>query len=112
MPNRAYDASAAQKTAATPAASIRKRIAAIALALALLAPSLFIVAEAHHDCAGDGCEVCHVLAIAVSIAHESADVAAPTATAALALFFAVLVVVAPVRPSATTLVGLKVRLDC
>ena len=56
--------------------------------------------------------MCHGLAIAVSIAHESADVPAATTTAALALFFALLAVAAPVRPNATTLVGLKVRLDC
>ena len=108
----AHDAQAQRSAMLTPAAATRKRIVAIVLALALLAPSLFIVAEAHHDCAGDGCEVCHALAIAVSIAHESADVPTATATAALVLFFALLSVTAPVLPSATTLVGLKVRLDC
>ena len=47
--------------------NVRTRIAALVLTFVLLAPALFIVAEAQHDCQGDECQVCQVLAIASSI---------------------------------------------
>ncbi len=92
--------------------SVFARIAAIALAFALLAPSLFIVCEAHHDCTGDGCQVCQAIAVASAITHTAADVPAPSCVPALvcALVSAAFAIV--VRTSATTLVSLKVRLDC
>lgn len=94
------------------ASSLFARIAAVAIALALIAPSLFIVCEAHHDCSGDGCQVCHVLVIASSIAHADADVPAGSSTPAFILAFALLALASLVRACSTTLVGLKVRLDC
>ncbi len=92
--------------------SLFARIAAAAIALALIAPSLFIVCEAHHDCSGDGCQVCHVLAIASSIAHADVDVPAGSSTPALIPAFALLAFASVVRACSMTLVGLKVRLDC
>ena len=88
------------------------RIAAVAITLALIAPSLFIVCEAHHDCSGDGCQVCHVLAIASSLAHADSD--APTGSSAPVLLPALVpLTLAPVvRACATTLVDLQVWLDC
>ena len=88
------------------------RIAMVAVALALIAPSLFIVCEAHHDCSGDGCQVCHVLAIASSISHADADVPAESSTPAFVTALALLALSSVARAGATTLVGLKVRLDC
>lgn len=95
-----------------PGGSLFARIAAVAVVLALIAPSLFIVCEAHHDCSGDGCQVCHVLVIASSIAHADADVPAGSSTPAFILAFALLALASLVRACSTTLVGLKVRLDC
>ena len=88
------------------------RIAAIALAFALLEPSLFIVCEAHHDCTGDGCQVCQAIAVASAITHTAADVPASSCAPALVCVLVSAVLAIVVRTSATTLVSLKVRLDC
>ncbi len=98
--------------AGVPGGSLVARIMAIAIAFALIAPSLFIVCEAHHDCSGDGCQVCQVLAVASSITHAAADVPTGPGTLALACAIAPLTLVASARVGAMTLVGLKVRLDC
>lgn len=92
--------------------SLNMRIASMMLACALIIPSLFIIAEAQHDCPGDGCEICHVLADAIAATHTGADI--PTHTAQIAPIFtlALLCVVQCNRTTAKTLVGLKVRLDC
>ena len=63
--------------------NVRTRIAALVLTFVLLAPVLFIVAEAQHDCQGDECQVCQVLAIASSIIQTAADVSAAASEAAL-----------------------------
>lgn len=82
------------------------------LVLALVAPSLFIVAEGHHDCSGDSCPICKVVTGAVQLSQQgastpdpacSADLAAPSALIAEAAF--------PVLVSSKTLVSLKVRMN-
>lgn len=92
--------------------SVRTRIAALALTFVLLAPALFIVAEAQHDCQGDECQVCQVLTIASSIIQTAADVAAAAPEAALFAVFVLLIAARPSHTASNTLVGLKVRLDC
>ena len=92
--------------------SILARIASIAIVLALLAPALFIIAEAHHNCTGDECPICQALACAESLVHETADIPAHTTPAASIYALSALFVAASFRVSTTTLVGLKVRLDC
>ena len=92
--------------------SLRSRIATLALVLVLIAPSLFIVAEANHDCTGDGCEICQTLCAAVSLTHASADIPAPNAPVLPVLMLMMTCVAWCVHIAAQTLVGLKVRLDC
>ena len=58
---------------------------ALALVLVLLMPSLFIVAESHHDCTGDQCPVCKVVAGAVQMEQQGADVPQALAVATLLL---------------------------
>ena len=84
--------------------SVRTRIAALVLTFVLLAPALFIVAEAQ--------QVCQVLAIASSIIQTAADVSAAASEAALFAVFVLLIAARPSRAASNTLVGLKVRLDC
>ena len=88
------------------------RIASLALVLAILAPALFIVAEAQHDCPGDNCEICQVLSVAVAITHSAADVPAASFRAMAIVALAVVGIVWSFCAAAHTLVGLKVRLDC
>ena len=95
-----------------PMHSLRMRIAALVLAFALIAPLLFTVAEAQHDCPGDGCEICFALSIASTITHSGADIPARIALPAPVVSLALLCVVRRSRVFAQTLVGLKVRLDC
>lgn len=87
-------------------------VLALTLVLALVTPSLFVAAESHHDCSGDQCTVCRVLAGAIQILQQGAD--APHVSAALA----VLVVAAAATClgktlllTGDTLVSLKVRMD-
>ena len=88
------------------------RVAALTLAFVLIAPSLFIIGEAQHDCSGDGCEICQTLSTAAAITHTGADVPSPVALAAPAFGLALLCAAPCDRAAAQTLVGLKVRLDC
>ena len=92
--------------------SLRMRIAALALAFALVAPSLFVVAEAQHDCPGDGCEICFALAAIGSIAHSGADIPARIAPLASVVLLVLLCIARRSCVAEQTLVGLKVRLDC
>ena len=85
---------------------------ALALVLVLLMPSLFIVAESHHDCTGDQCPVCKVIAGAVQIEQQGADV--PHALAAAIVLLSVTVVACLRRTlllATDTPVSLKVRMN-
>ena len=92
--------------------NVRTRIAALVLTFVLLAPALFTVAEAQHDCQGDECQVCQVLAIASSIIQTAADVSAAASEAALFAAFVLPIAVRPSYAASNTLVELKARLDC
>lgn len=84
----------------------------LALVLVLLMPSLFIVAESHHDCTGDQCPVCKVIAGAVQMEQQGADV--PHALAAATLLFAATAVaclLSTILLPTDTPVSLKVRID-
>ena len=40
---------------------------AILFVFAMLFSHAFMIAEAHHDCSGKDCEICHVIAMAASV---------------------------------------------
>lgn len=85
---------------------------ALALVLVLLMPSLFIVAESHHDCTDDQCPVCKVIAGAVQMEQQGADV--PQALAVATLLLAATVVACLRRTlllAVDTPVSLRVRMN-
>ena len=85
---------------------------AFALALAFVAPSLFIIAEGHHDCSGDPCPICKVMAGAVQLSQQGASAPDPACSADLAVPAALIAEAAsPVLVSSKTLVSLKVRMN-
>lgn len=92
--------------------SAARVLLALVLGVSVFASALFIALELNHECSGDACPVCHVLHAAegvVAQAGVSASAAAAQAHVPLALLLAVCAVCVCRR--ATTLVGLKVRLD-
>ena len=85
---------------------------AFALALVLVAPSLFIVAEGHHDCSGGPCPICKVVAGAVQLSQQGASTPDPACSTDLAAPSAPIVEAAfPILVSSKTLVSLKVRMN-
>lgn len=48
---------------------LRKAVFALVL-MALAMPLVFMAAESHHDCTGDGCAVCRVLAAVGQLEQE------------------------------------------
>lgn len=89
-----------------------RSVLAFALVLALVMPSLFVAAESHHDCSGDQCTVCKVIAGAVQILQQGADAPhVPAALAVLVVASAAACLSKTLLLSGDTLVSLKVRID-
>jgi hypothetical protein len=87
-------------------------VSACVLVAALLLPSVFLVAEGHHHCTGDGCTICKVLDGAVALQNTGADVPDLPAAAVVFLVSILLACCAYcVLRAPETLVSLKVRLD-
>lgn len=97
--------------------SMNRRVLAFAvcagLILALLSSSLLIIAEADHDCSGEGCGVCAHMAEARAFLRGMACAAA--AMVAAPAFLCLLRLLLRVRASSArrspSLVSLRVRLD-
>lgn len=85
---------------------------AFAFALTLIAPSLFLIAEGHHDCSGDQCPVCKVMVGAVQLSQQGASSPDPACSANPAAPAVLIVEAAFLAPvSRKTLVSLKVRMN-
>lgn len=79
---------------------------------ALVIPALFIAFEAHHDCDGADCDICHVVAGAAQLTQVGADLPHLPLFAYPALFFASFLTAALQSScSSDTLVTLKVRIN-
>ena len=87
------------------------RLVAVFLAFCLLLPALFVAAEAKHDCPGDGCVVCHVIAGSLQLENMGAP-GSGASRQVIPLTLAALVAAVIVRPSrsAQTPVTLKVKI--
>lgn len=99
-----------------PRAEQHARVARVLLVASLVAAvvlsSLSIAVLADHDCSGDGCEQCAVIQLACALLAtpllpaSSGGRAIVCACACMALFLAAIY-----RPTDTSLVGVRVRLD-
>ena len=93
-----------------------KRILAMLMAVAILAiiisSALFLAEEAHHDCIGDGCQICFQMNVCRGIL-KSLSLALYAAVAALAVACILCGSFNPCEESAdhVTLVTLKVKLS-
>ncbi|MCI1665185.1 MAG: hypothetical protein LKI25_02295 [Atopobiaceae bacterium] len=93
--------------------SVPFRLVCLAVAVAVLMPTLFILTESHHDCTGDGCPICHELTRCVQATDELGTGTIETHVV-LAMPLPLLLTLQPVLRSdapCKSLVGLKVRLD-
>lgn len=88
-------------------------ILGIVIALLVVAPSLFVLVEANHDCSGDNCPICHEIAQCIQVENEVGSGVIP-ASGAIPLTFLPVCLMAIVHLkviSHRSLVSLKVRLD-
>ena len=85
----------------------------IVIALLVIAPSLFVLVEANHDCSGDDCPICHEIAQCIQVENEIGSGAVPVSVAVLPTFVPVclMAIVCLKVISHRSLVSLKVRLD-
>ncbi|MDR0401088.1 MAG: hypothetical protein LBH51_09120 [Treponema sp.] len=83
------------------------------LSLAVVCAGVYIIEEQDHDCCGEGCSVCHQIAVAQRFIEAFGRV---YASLLLAAFLAALLF--RVKPSAlfyalpSTLVALKIKFNC
>lgn len=86
---------------------------ALVLALSLLLSAAFVLAERHHNCTDEHCEICAAVAHSVSLLKLEHGAAMPLPVLAVALFAALGQVFVPVRRHrvAQSLVSLKVKLS-
>lgn len=87
-------------------------IIALMLFVVMLFSALFIAHETHHDCTGEGCSVCAMLAVCENMLKNISVAAAAAAvlTAAVFVFVKSLEAAAVFCPAATP-VSLKVKLS-
>lgn len=64
-------------------------ISAIFILVVLAFSSLFIIAEADHDCHGEDCSVCKIIAIAESVVKGLSLIALAAASCAAFIFIAI-----------------------
>ena len=97
---------------ARPASRLRRVVLPCLVAIAIVFPLLFIVAEADHSCSGDDCPLCQVVSCATQLAQTGFDVAHPAGLATFArAFVPVVATCISVLFCAVTLVYLKVRIN-
>ena len=85
----------------------------LVFALSLLLGAAFVLAELHHHCTGEECQICAAVAHTVSfLKAETASLSLPIVFALL-LFAAMLAFVNPNQtfPASASLVSLKVKLS-
>lgn len=76
---------------------IRSITAALLVGVLLLC-ALFIVAEGHHDCSGDGCGICACIRLCERVLHPLLEVRSASAAAAVlapSLLFCLLFLLGP-----------------
>lgn len=85
----------------------------ILIALTLVAPAIFIAAEANHHCSGEGCPICHEIVQCIhaeeQIGTGAGAVASLVATTSVVACVSVPVFLSPAL--SRTPVSLRVRLD-
>lgn len=87
-------------------------IIALMLFFVMLISTLFIARNAHHDCSGDGCSVCAIIAVCENLLKNISAAAAAAAVLAAAVFvFIRSIEAAAVFCPAATPVSLKVKLS-
>ena len=88
------------------------RALALAVALAIVSPFLFAIAEANHPCTGDDCAVCQVIAESLQFEQAGFDTVSPAGTASqhAAFLLGALALATWLFPPETP-VHLKVRID-
>ncbi len=85
---------------------------AILFVFAMLFSHAFMIAEAHHDCSGKDCEICHVIAMAASVVRSiGLAIGAMTAFVAFAIITGTAAKKAARAVSFATPVALKVKLS-
>ena len=94
-----------------------RRVAAlllcVLLALSLLLSAAFVLAEQHHHCTGDNCQICSAMTHAIAFLKSEASAFLPVLTA-LSLLFALFVLLDGLHPAdlpKQSLVSLKVKLS-
>ena len=87
-------------------------ILALMLLFVMLISALFIARNAHHDCKGEGCSVCAIIAVCENMLKNisSAAAAAAVLTAAVFVIIKTLETASVFCPAATP-VSLKVKLS-
>lgn len=94
----------------------KRRVFAAATCLVLLlvmfSSAAYIILEAHHDCAGENCPICHEIQICRQVLNTLGTASAGRPALAFFILFAFLLTCAPVRAAtAVTLISLKVKLS-
>ena len=85
---------------------------AVLLVVALVAPALFVLVEANHDCSGDDCAVCQIIEGAFALVNQGADVPHSLALEGAAGFLVLLCLqLVGRRAPGDTPISLKVRLN-